>query len=97
MELKTFDEQEALAFIRKQVGEEVSGRCSDDDLFLLIDTIFDYYDDHDDDDDFEPTFEETAAWVAKQLKKDRDCKILPEDVLALVKAEDDYESTLFEI
>lgn len=96
MDIKPYDEQDAIRFIRDHVGDEISRRCSDDDIYLLIDTLFDYYDEFDDNDDFDPTTTETAQWVTKQLSKDKECKLLADDIPELINAELKYEETLFD-
>lgn len=89
-EEKYYDENDAVQFIRGQVGDEIAAKYTDDDIVLLIDTMFDYFDAHDDDDDIELV----AAWVAKELRKDKDNHIEPQDVNAIVAAEIAYEETL---
>ncbi len=89
-EEKFYDENDAVKFIREHVGEDIAKKYSSDDIVLLIDTMFDYFDAHDDEDDIELI----AAWVAKELRKDRDNKIEPQDVPAIVAAEIAYEETL---
>ncbi len=89
-EEKYYDENDAVQFIRGQVGDEIAAKYTDDDIVLLIDTMFDYFDAHDDDDDIELV----AAWVAKELRKDKNNHIEPQDVKAIVAAEIAYEETL---
>ena len=86
--MKEFDEFDAIAFIRQQVSEAQA--CSDDDLLLLIDTMFDYYDSPDE--QFE--IDAVVAQVSRQLARDKECAIPRELVPVLVAAELDYEDTL---
>ncbi|MBQ7690822.1 MAG: hypothetical protein IJT30_06515 [Muribaculaceae bacterium] len=93
MNEKEYDEFEAIAFIRQRVSGAQD--CSDDDLLLLIDTMFDYYDSLDDDatdDQYDVEF--VAAFVARQLAKDKECAIPRNLVPELVTAELEYETTL---
>lgn len=89
-EEKFYDENNAVKFIRTQVGDDIARKYGSDDIVLLIDTMFDYFDTHDDDDDID----RIAAWVAKELRKDKDNNIEPQDVPAIVAAELAYEDTL---
>lgn len=91
-EEKFYDENDAVKFIREQVGDDIAKKYDSDDIVLLIDTMFDYFDAHDDED--EDDINAIAAWVAKELRKDRDNNIEPEDVPAIVAAELAYEETL---
>ena len=78
MNEKEYDEFEAIAFIRQRVSGAQD--CSDDDLLLLIDTMFDYYDSLDDD--------------ATDDQYDVECAIPRNLVPELVTAELEYETTL---
>ena len=91
-EEKFYDENDAVKFIREQVGDDIAKKYGSDDIVLLIDTMFDYFDAHDNED--EDDINAIAAWVAKELRKDRDNNIEPEDVPAIVAAELAYEETL---
>lgn len=91
-EEKFYDENDAVKFIREQVGDDIAKKYGSDDIVLLIDTMFDYFDAHDDED--EDDINAIAAWVAKELRKDRDNNIEPEDVPAIVAAELAYEEIL---
>lgn len=95
MEYKLFDENDAVKFIRDNAPTATTAKYSDDDLLLLIDTLFDFFDTHDKgDDDFDPSIADITAWVQRQLKKDRLNNIDHNDVEALVTAELKYEETL---
>ena len=43
---KTFDENDAIEFIRNYVPTNIKDKYSDNDIILLIDTMFDYYDEN---------------------------------------------------
>ena len=66
--------------------------------------IWDFYDENgmldidleDGEDDSEAIYSELCDYVVRMLKKDKDAKVLPEDVPAIVKAEIDYELSLEE-
>ena len=93
--MKEFDEDDALKFIREQVPE--CAACSDDDLLLVIDTMFEYDETLAEDAPDEAfDLEAIAAYVKKQLKKDAENQVPLDIVEKLVEAELDYEDTLDE-
>lgn len=91
--MKDFDESDALKFICKQLPE--CRALDEDDLLLVIDTMFEYDETLDDDSPDEAfDIESIARYVKKQLKKDADNKVPIELVERIVEAELDYEDTL---
>ena len=101
METKEFDENDAIAFIRNYVPNAIKNKYSDDDILLLIDTMFDYFEKGDEDeilydDDVvdENNINEIVNYVKKNLRKDPDNQIEVEDIKYLVEGELEYENTL---
>ena len=101
METKEFDENDAIAFIRNYVPNAIKNKYSDDDILLLIDTMFDYFEKGDEDeilydDDVvdENNINEIVNYVKKNLRKDPDNQIDVEDIKYLVEGELEYENTL---
>ena len=93
--MKEFDENEAIEFIKSRVAE--AQVYSDDDLLLLLDTIFEY-DESLTDDAPDECFEVSmvSQYVVRHLKRDTECEIRPEHVPALVEAEQEYEDSLWD-
>lgn len=96
-----FDENNALKFMRDAVGKELSAKYTDDDeLFNLIDLVYDYYEqngllDFDDiDDEDEVDFDDLMAYVYRMLKKDKQAKMSEEDAVKFINAYFDYEDSL---
>ncbi|MBQ0068587.1 MAG: hypothetical protein KBT09_02365 [Bacteroidales bacterium] len=91
--MKEFDDNDAIKFIRNDVP--AAQAISEDDLLLVVDTMFDYFESLDDDAPDE-AFDEAAivAYVQKQLKKDDENKVPADMVPAIVTAELNYEDTL---
>ncbi len=92
-----FDENDAIEFINKALASKGKPQYGDDDLLLLIDAMYDFYDDNDDfDSDFdeESNLEPLVDYVTKTISKDPDNSIKSEDVRDIVLAEIEYESTL---
>lgn len=92
-----FDENDAIEFINKALASKGKPQYGEDDLLLLIDAMYDFYDDNDDfDSDFdeESNLEPLVDYVTKTISKDPDNSIKSEDVRDIVLAEIEYESTL---
>lgn len=104
MGTKEFDENDAIEFIRGHVSKEVSDKYSDDDILLLIDTMYDFYEKDDDDEmryedeaySYDSYVNELVNYVKKSLRKDPDNQIEIDDVRALVEGEIEYENTIEE-
>lgn len=94
-----YDEDFALKHIRGLLPKDISDKYSDDDLLNVIDMIWDYYDengflDMSDDDDDTIDVEDVADYVKRMLKKDKEARISPDDVMAIVNGEIDYERSI---
>lgn len=95
-----FDENDALEFMRGNVAPELASRYDDDELFNLIDLIYDYFESNgmleidaaDDDDTLD--VDDLNAYVARMLRKDKGAKLSAEDAPAFVAAYLDYEDSL---
>lgn len=96
-----FDENKAIAYMRQAVGRDLSDRYpNDDELFNVIDLIFDYFEangmldvDLDDDDD-EIDMDDLILYMTRMIRKDKGAKMQPEDLLPFVNAYFDYEESL---
>lgn len=99
-----YDENIAIKQIRKVLSDKSNAIYDDDEILNVIDMIWDFYDENgmldidleDGEDDSEAIYSELCDYVVRMLKKDKDAKVLPEDVPAIVKAEVDYELSLEE-
>lgn len=99
-----YDENIAIKQIRKVLSDKSNAIYNDDEILNVIDMIWDFYDENgmldidleDGEDDSEAIYSELCDYVIRMLKKDKEAKILPEDVPAIVKAEVDYELSLEE-
>ncbi|MDE6811053.1 MAG: hypothetical protein K2J15_01750 [Muribaculaceae bacterium] len=96
-----YDEDQAIRFIRKAVGPEVSEQYTDDELTLIIDIIWDYYERQ----GFlklstsktkDELLDEEAltAFVKKELANDGQFLMDPNDLGKIINAELDYEESL---
>ena len=96
-----YDEDNAIAFIRKTLPENVNARYDDDEILYVIDIIWEWYEKNDYLDlNSEVTEEEEhdltrlTAYVKAQLKKDQEIEMDPADVDLIVKGEIEYEESI---
>lgn len=101
MSNNTFDENDAIVFIRNYIPENIKNKYSDNDILLLMDTMYDFYDEEDDDEIYDEDAVNNEAYinrivnyVKKAMRKDPENNIEMDDVKALVLGEIEYESTL---
>ena len=102
-ENKVFDENDAIKFTREYIPENIKNKYSDNDILLLMDTMYDFFDEEDDDDFDEENFDDEAYlnnivnYVKKSIRKDPENAIEMDDVKHLVMGELEYEATLDDI
>jgi len=95
-----FDENDAIKYMREHVDAELSERYADDDeLFNLIDLIYDYYEangllDIDMDDDDELDVDDLLCYVERMLRKDKAATLTASDAASFVHAYLSYEESL---
>lgn len=103
MGTKEFDENDALEFIRNFMPEKLKNKYSDDDILLIIDTMYDFYEkgdeqetlyDEGDDNNDEFNLNEIVNFVKKSIRKDPDNQVDMDDVKVIVEGEIEYENTL---
>lgn len=87
---KIFDENDAVAWIKRE--EPQARQYSDDDILLVMDIMLEYDEKMGEEDDYD--LDSLVAYVKGQLKKDRDNVVAAEDVEGIVKAELGYEEWL---
>lgn len=95
-----YNEDDAIAYILSKLPAEVAGQYTDNDILLIIDTIFDFYDSKgffdisitEDEDSFEEG--ELIEFVKKAIKKDKANKVKPDDVANIVLLELEYEDSI---
>ena len=101
--IKEYDEDEAIKYILTNLPQEISEKYTDDDILLIIDSIFDFYEDKgffsmdnlDGEDDFEEG--ELIEYVKKSVKKDPNQSIKMDDVANIVHLELEYEDSINEL
>ena len=101
-EIKSYDEDEAVKFIRSFIPEEIKDKYTDDEILFVIDTIWDYYESKgltslpslDEEEEEQVDIDDMADYVNKEVKKDDELLMDPADVKFIIKGELAYEETL---
>lgn len=100
-EMKTYEENDAVKYIFSNLPSDVAEKYSDDDILLVIDIIFEFYEnkgyfDLNDIDESDDEFDESELFefVKKSLKKDKDNPIDLDDVENIVHLELEYEDSI---
>lgn len=94
-----YDESKAVEYINNALQQKGRPAYDEDDLLLLIDAMFDYYEAQDDDTVLTEDEEnaQLLAYVTKALHNDKDNKIADTDIADIIEAELQYEDTLSDI
>ena len=97
---KEYDENDAIVFIKNYLPQDIKTKYNDDDILIVIDLIFDYYDEKGyfdisvDDDEGELSVTDLTGYVKNKLRKDPDNIIEMDDVAPIILGELDYEESL---
>ena len=103
MGTKECEENDAIECIRNFMPEKLKNKYSDDDILLIIDTMYDFYEkgdeqetlyDEGDDNNDEFNLNEIVNFVKKSIRKDPDNQVDMDDVKVIVEGEIEYENTL---
>jgi len=95
-------EQVLIDAMRAALPEQLRNKYSDDDLTIIYDIVWDYYEDKGlldinmDDDDDDLDIDDLVAHTRKMLKKDKGNTIDTNDAEALVMAEISAEDALYD-
>lgn len=99
-----FDEDDAIKFIRATLPPEISGKYDDDEILYVIDVIWDWYEKNGYlSIDASVTDEEAidtaalVAYVRREISKDREIMMDPEDIDLIVKGELQYEESIEDV
>lgn len=97
----TFDEENAVKFIRESLPEEIREKYTDDEILYVVDIIWDYYEkkgllslDNIDTEEELLDIDDLVKYVKKELAKDKDAVLDIDDVKHIVKGELQYEESL---
>lgn len=94
-QISEYDELKAIEYIKGKLSQEKQNAYSDDDILLIIDAMFDFYDENDDFfNDEQLEVDELIKYVKKAVKKDADNVVSLDDIETIIKAELEYEDSL---
>ena len=96
-----YDEQQAVEFIRKTLPADKQDRYTDDEILYVIDVMYDWYEKNgyltlstEAIDEEEEDLSKITAYVKKELAKDGEIEMDPDDIDLIVKGELEYEESL---
>lgn len=96
-----YDDVESMKFIKNYLPQELKEKFSDDDIYYIVDLIYDFYnskgfmdENGDDDSEIEIDEEELTSYVIKNAKKDGVGKFLPEEIRFIIQGELEYCDSL---
>lgn len=96
-----FDETKAIEFINRRLSEQSRTPYDEDEVFNVIDMIWDYYEENglltvesDPDEDPDDIESDVIDYVSRMLRKDKNAKVAQEDVPLMVRAEMEYEDSI---
>ena len=97
-DLLSYDDDEAIKFIRNYLPQEVNVKLADDDITYIIDLIYEFYEnkgfmDDNEDEDVEISEDELFDFVAANAKK-AGFKLNEEDIESIVQGELNYCESL---
>lgn len=97
----TFDEDNAVQFIRTTLPADIRDRYTDDEILYVVDIIWDYYEkrgflslDNVETDDELLDVDDLTKYVKKELAKDEEAVLDQEHIKYIVKGELEYEESL---
>ncbi|MDE6095736.1 MAG: hypothetical protein K2G52_06060 [Muribaculaceae bacterium] len=97
----SFDEDNAVRFIRAELPPAVSDKYDDDDILCVVDVIWDYYEKKGflslndmETEEEQLDVDDLTKYVKKEIKNDEELIMDPKDIELVVKAELDYEESL---
>ena len=95
-----YDDDASIAFIQNYLPQDLKGKFSDDDLYYIVDLIYEFYEDKGfmnedlENDEVEIDEDELIEFVVKQAKKNKVGKFTPEEIAFIVQGELAYCDTL---
>ncbi len=93
-----YDEDESIAFIQNHLPEELKDKFSDDEVYYVVDLIYEYYESEglfdEDSEDIEINVDELLDFVIKHAKKDKVRDFSDDEIESIVAGELAYCDTL---
>ena len=91
-----YDDEDAVKYIRKNLEPELSKNISEDDIYYVVDLIYDFYESKgfmsEEDENAEITIadDEIIDYAVSMAKKDTLCKLTQEQFEAIIEGELSY-------
>ncbi len=90
-----YDDEEAVKYIRKNLEPAVASTVSDDDIYYVVDLIYDFYEskgfmDEAEDAEIAIADDEIIDYAVSNAKRDKLCKLTPEQIEAIIEGELSY-------
>lgn len=91
-----YDDEDAVKYIRKNLEPELSKNISEDDIYYVVDLIYDFYESkgfmNEEDENAEITIadDEIIDYAVSMAKKDTLCKLTQEQIEAIIEGELSY-------
>lgn len=91
-----YDDEDAVKYIRKNLDTTIAGKLTDDDIYYVVDLIYDFYESKgfmsEEDENAEITIadDEIIEYAVSMAKKDSLCKLTPEQIEAVIEGELSY-------
>lgn len=90
-----YDDEEAIKFIQNQIPQELKEKFNVDDLYYIVDLIYEYYEkngfmDQDDESEVEIDLDVLTAYVVKLAKKDKVGVFTDDEIRFVIDAEIAY-------
>lgn len=96
-----YDEDEAVKFIRALLPSDKQGRYTDDEILYVIDIMYDWYEkngylslDSEVTDEEDADIAAMTAYVKKEIRRDGEIEMDPDDIEIIVKGELEYEESI---
>lgn len=90
-----YDDEEAVKYIRKNLDPAISAEVSEDDIYYVVDLIYDFYEskgfmDESDDAEISIADDEIIDYAVSMAKKDTLCKLTQPQIEAIIEGELSY-------
>lgn len=99
-----YDEDEAVKFIRSYIPENISQKYDDDEILFVIDIIWDWYEKNgyleinlDVTDEEELDISGLQKYARREIAKDKEIMMDPDDVDSIVEGELKYEESIEDV
>jgi len=95
-EIFEYDTDAAVEYIHNYLPQDLKEKFQEDTIYYLLDLMCEFYEKNDylNGDDDEKEEEDLISFIVEQARKDEIGDFLPDDILMVLRAEEDYMNTL---